>query len=588
MTGKQDPLLSMLAAGKFEPYLRYIRFPHFRNLRDGLRIDFDYPVTALVGPNGTNKTAVLRALQGCPDQTNIGLYWFSTDLDPITQISPKDRHRFIHGYIAGSTGKMVEVIKSRIARDDPDYFEPARPILSDGMERMPPATDPMPPERTRTRWRAIRKTVTYLDFRSELSAFDKYFYHTPFTRRVTSLAEKKKLVRQRSRHLAMSLDGRSSYMLYNSERIITPAQELNSEQIKAISKILNRPYDSIKILHHRFFNDDGYSVILREPHLQYSEAFAGSGEFAVSMLVRGITEAPECSLILLDEPEVSLHPGAQRGLMEFIRNQAKIHRHQFVISTHAPEIVRDLPNDAIKVFHQSQKDGKVELISQASSPSEAFLRLGVPTTGKRRIYVEDALSQAILRRVVRLLGEAAYQELEIQVLPGGAGSIQTRLIPSFALSGTDCLVFLDGDQRVHWPRPSDEIADSDLNDVAKSMLNGSPQLSMSGGTEGHSSEEEHDQLRSIIEWTREHVAYLPGSDPESLLLELIGEPPPTGGSAETKKEWETRTRNALGKEDYETVSSADILQEQERALAKINPETVELQTIKSQLEAFLR
>src|SRR5271166_2242326 len=58
----RDALSGMLAVGKFEPYIRYIRFPRFRNLRDGTRIDFGYPVTALVGPNGTNKTAILRAV----------------------------------------------------------------------------------------------------------------------------------------------------------------------------------------------------------------------------------------------------------------------------------------------------------------------------------------------------------------------------------------------------------------------------------------------------------------------------------------------------------------------------------------------
>jgi ABC-type transport system involved in cytochrome c biogenesis ATPase subunit len=32
-------------------------------------------VTALVGPNGTNKTAILRALQGCPRNENMRRYW---------------------------------------------------------------------------------------------------------------------------------------------------------------------------------------------------------------------------------------------------------------------------------------------------------------------------------------------------------------------------------------------------------------------------------------------------------------------------------------------------------------------------------
>jgi AAA domain, putative AbiEii toxin, Type IV TA system len=595
MTHGTDPLLGMLAAGKFEPYIRYIRFPHFRNLRDGTHIDFGYPVTALVGPNGTNKTAVLRALQGCPTQTNIGLYWFSTSLDPITGgISEEDRHRYIYGYQAKSVGHVVEVVKSRIsrrdksssARRDPDYFETARPILADGMAPMPPASVGSRAERSVTRWRPIRKRVTYLDFRAELSAFDKYFYHTPFTKRITTLSDKKKIVRQRSRHLAASMDGRSSYKLYGSERIIEPARELGVEQVRSISRILGRDYESIRLIRHRFFNDDGYTVFLRAPHLSYSEAFAGSGEFAVTMLVRGITEAPERSLVLLDEPEVSLHPGAQRGLMQFIREQAKERCHQFVISTHAPEIVRELPDEAIKVFEQDRVDGKVELLSQASSASEAFVRLGVPTD-KRQICVEDSLAAAIVRRVLRQIGSAAFAQTEIQVLPGGAGTIQTRHIPSFALTDADNLVFLDGDQRTVTPPPSADIPDSGLQQTAKNLLHGDPQLSLSGGADGHSIEEERRQLRAIIEWVREHVAYLPGADPESLLFDLLGESPPPGGSPAAKKEWEARTRKALGREDYEDVGAEDILQEQERALADVDPDSELLSDVSERVRAFL-
>jgi ABC-type Mn2+/Zn2+ transport system ATPase subunit len=597
MTQGQDPILGMFAAGRFEPYIRYIRFPHFRNLRDGTHIDFGYPITVLVGPNGTGKTAILRALQGCPTQTNVGLYWFSTSLDPISDgISEEDRHRYIYGYYAQSVGHEVEVIKSRITRresgdprrrqDDPDYFETARPILADGMAPMPPSTRPRPADRTATRWRPIQKRVTYLDFRAELSAFDKFFFHTPLTKRITSLSDKKRMVRQRARHIAASMDGRSSYTLYGSERIIEPAHELTNVQVGSISQILGREYESIKVLRHRFFNEDGYTVLLRSRYLSYSEAFAGSGEFAVTMLVRGITQAPERSLVLLDEPEVSLHPGAQRGLMEFIRNQAKERCHQFVLSTQAPEIVRDLPDQAIKVFQEDQVDGKIRLISQTSSPSEAFVRLGVPTD-KRRIYVEDKLAALIVRRAIRLIGGAAYAQIEIQPLPGGAGIIQTRQVPSFALSGADCLVFLDGDQRVDRPPPSADLPDSALEETAKELLHGEPQLSLSGGVGGYSPTEKRAQLRAIIAWVREHVDYLPGEDPESLLFELMGEDPPPGGAVAAKKEWVARTRTALGKEDYENVTSADILQEQDRALARVEDSSETLQAISERLRRFL-
>jgi AAA domain, putative AbiEii toxin, Type IV TA system len=305
------------------------------------------------------------------------------------------------------------------------------------------------------------------------------------------------------------------------------------------------------------------------------------------MLVRGVTEAPDHSLILLDEPEVSLHPGAQRGLTEFIREQAKLRGHQFVMATHAPEIVRDLPDEAIKVFQPHPVDGKIDLVSQTSRPGEAFYRLGVPPTDIRHIYVEDSLAAALVKRAIRLLGEAAYAQTEVKVLPGGANAIQTRLIPAFALSSADCLVFLDGDQYAAPPKPSDEISDAELTDTARVVLAGNPQLSLSGGSGGHSQDEENQQLRIILEWVREHVAYLPGQEPESLLMTLLGETPPHGGAGAVKKEWEARTRTALGKAEYEDVTAADILSEQERALARVESSAEQLIAISDRVRQFL-
>ena len=174
-----DTIRKLLKERKLEPYLKHIRFPCFRNLEQGLRIDFNFPLTAIVGQNGGNKSSVLRAVYGCPGNNSIGKFWFSTHVDPIDEHG--GRPRFIYGYYQPEAKKDVEVIKTRIRktferkvngrdvkRKDPDYWETARPSIRDGMERMPK-------EGSKTRWKTIKKNVLFMDFRSEISAFDKYF-----------------------------------------------------------------------------------------------------------------------------------------------------------------------------------------------------------------------------------------------------------------------------------------------------------------------------------------------------------------------------------------------------------------------------
>lgn len=599
MTETVDALARMLEAGKFEPYIRYIRFPHFRNLQDGLKIEFQYPITALVGPNGTNKTAILRALQGCPDYFNLGQYWFSTDVDPIKS---EDRHRFIYGYKAQSVGEVVEVIKTRIARRlnpktsrlNPDYFEPSRPLLEDGMVRPPKLKDDeeVPAERAATRWRAIKKPVLYLDFRSELSAYDKYFFHVPFSVRIGNLAAKKALIRRRSVHLARALRlGTKSQVLYRRQRIIWPVVELDSAQVSAISEILGRDYDSVSFLSHRYFDVEGSSVVLRVRGLQYSEAFAGSGEFAVSLLVKAVTEAEDFSLVLLDEPETSLHPGAQGKLVEFLFEQAKRKRLQIVMSTHAPDIVRGLPAKAIKVLQASPSLGKVELVSQESNHAEAFFRLGAHNDNTYSIFVEDALSEAIIRHALIPLGEATNRIIRISPLPGGAGSIRTRFIPLLAQADTvKCLVFLDGDQR-----PDSEVAraedvpDGGLEAVLNSILGGKPQMLIDGGVGTEANfKRQVDQRRKILSWALANVAYLPGKDPESLVLSLEDSSLSENlDSSDAKAVWDDRSRKSLGQPDWGNVSADDIMGEQRRVLARVSQDAPELVEVRARVEKFL-
>jgi hypothetical protein len=588
----------MLNAGKCEPFIRHIRFPLFRNLRPGLQIDFTHPVTALVGPNGTNKTAILRALQGCPDYVDLGNYWYSTSMDPIAA-GEGTSHRFIHGYIAPSSGELVESIKARIARrGDPDYFEPSRPILRDGMQKMPDIVpgEPLPPERTQTRWKAVVKPVRYLDFRSELSAYDKYFFHAPAERGsranpkpslIATLTIKKNLIRRRSPHLLTSLQtGRARHRYYARERIVESGRFLDTVQVETISEILGKRYESVQLVTHRYFGVEGATVLLRSFDLTYSEAFAGSGEFAVVMLVVKVMEAPSRSLILLDEPEVSLHPGAQRKLMAFVAEQAKLKGHQVVLSTHSPDIIRALPPNAIKVFYVNETDGKVELLSQASDPAEAFFRLGARIPRSKTVYVEDGLAAAIVRRALRQLGQAHFQQLSIVPLPGGTNTIQTRFIPSFALSGTaNGLVLLDGDQRPSEPIPHpDTVSDQDLDTVVTSLMHGKVQLSPDGA-DGRSSEGARlTQLRAVLRWVHTNVDYLPGASPEELLLALES---PQVINEDAKLIWATRTQTALGRGDWESPTAAEILGEQERVLARVAPETPELQWVGDRIRRFL-
>ncbi|MEY5040672.1 MAG: hypothetical protein RLZZ414_200 [Bacteroidota bacterium] len=158
---KIELLQKLRAMGVHRKYIEHIRYPFFRNLENNSKITFDFPITFLVGKNGGGKSSTLQSLYGCPNGYSLGDYWFTTQLDPIQEFD-KNRNCFIYGF--KNNDVISEVIKQRIHREgNPDYWETAKPVTGYGMVN-------------KKRFSPIEKKVVYLDFRSELSAFDKFFH----------------------------------------------------------------------------------------------------------------------------------------------------------------------------------------------------------------------------------------------------------------------------------------------------------------------------------------------------------------------------------------------------------------------------
>ena len=46
----------MQKSGKYHPMITDIRFWNYKNIKDGSRLEFNFPISLIVGANGTNKT----------------------------------------------------------------------------------------------------------------------------------------------------------------------------------------------------------------------------------------------------------------------------------------------------------------------------------------------------------------------------------------------------------------------------------------------------------------------------------------------------------------------------------------------------
>ena len=525
-----NDLEKMAKAKQFRGHINYIRFPVFKNIDYGARIDFDHPITALIGPNGTNKSSILRALQGCPSGISIGDYWFETSLDPIDEeINGRlGSNRFIYSYTLPD-GKVVEVIKQRQFKEGrgPDYFETQRPRIRDGMERMPVEfPEKHRPYRNKSRWSPVEQDVVYLDFRSELPAYEILMnFDFGSDAAAGDRGKKKDRVRRSAGHLKRALEGgESEYTYFGVDRLYGPAEYLSEDEVAAVSKILDRKYEAIGLVEHSFFLCRGFTAYMKGSDRHYSEAFAGSGEFAAIMLVRAISRSREGSLILLDEPETSLHPGAQSAFLKFIADMVKRKKLQVVMATHSPFMVDALPDKSRKLLGIRKDTGRVAVVSQAATKEEAFIRVGGKLTG-RAVVVEDRLAKILVERAAKTVGRDFYRSFNVQVVPGGAKTLLSKVVPVEARLGDDTTILLDGDQR---PEVSDtaslsvwDLTSDQLIEELKARNLGDDHLIRSGGNDDRKSV--LDEARRVtLEWLRDRVGFLPGSiDPDALLLQML-------------------------------------------------------------------
>lgn len=581
-TDSQQALRSLFQSTPYNTAIRHIRFPRYKNLAPGLRIDFSYPITALVGGNGTNKTSILRAIEACPEGQDLGNWWFSTSMDPI---AAGEQPRYVYGYYNPSVSKIVEVRKVRIDRKDrhTDYWESSKP--ADDMERMPSlSTVGTEAGRSSTRWNPVSKPVIYLDFRGELPAYDKYMRNPSAKESSRTLADRKNWIRQRSAKVRGAFSGNraSFYGKVRVHQVVT----LSAKELAAVSKILGRKYESIKMVLHEYFDRVGWTVSMQTRDLTYSEAYAGSGEFAVVTLVHQLFVSSAGSLVLLDEPETSLHPASQKLLMEFLLDQVKSKHLQVVMATHSPYLIENLPTDAIKLLQQDSS-GAVVLDKQEASQTEAFFRLGAPKQDKLQLIVEDKLAAEILQRGLKPLGEPAMKRLEVLAFPGGSSTIISRLVPNLAFTGTrNTMIFLDGDQRpdeddrlsssssganiTRFTKTS-KVSDDELDDAITALFPGTPnlQLPMNGGDDQRSGTIRTMTNRKLHKWIYENVYFMPGDSPEEYVCAIIGQ---FQESSKTAKAFLlAKTAQELCKEAWEasTITSDQIFATQQRALATL-------------------
>lgn len=537
----------------FKDYITDIHFPFYKGLVPGSKIDFKFPLTVLVGENGCGKSSVLQALENVSAGKSLSQRWFSTSVDPIPDNA---RPCFWYSYYNAEAGRTVQILNTRIKKkfkdgsENPDYWEPSRPVAKYGMELFDEKYANTPGA-TGSRWNGTKRKVEYIDFREEISAFDKYFYFGIEPHKKT----KQEYIRQRSKNLKKAIDGKLKNDLLRSIVNLVP------EEVSILSDILDKQYQSVKIIEHKFYSKWGTSVYFSQGvgdasfSGKYSEAFAGSGESAVAKLVHKIFSAQEGTLLLLDEPEVSLHPGAQKRLLNYILENVRDKGLQVVISTHSPAIVEELPPEAIVVMNQTALN-KFDPIPDVFAET-AFQYIGHTNIEKPKIIVEDKTAELLVNRALDICNPKAIKSVKVVCHPGGARDLYKEAVVLSRLDATKTYLLLDGDQQKELPA-GNAVSNSELDQAVLNITGIEVKDLDFVADSGKQSEQLPTEKRKFLDFLKSNCKFLPLNTPEEILWKCSEKSPHTKID-ESKKDAYKKAIADWAKEDIGgEVSASDI------------------------------
>lgn len=142
--------------------------------------------------------------------------------------------------------------------------------------------------------------------------------------------------------------------------------------------------------------------------------WAGFGFQVWLQILTHLTGAATDNVLVVDEPEIYLHPDLQRRLFQLLKNSNK----QVILATHSAEIVNEADHEDVVLVNRVKKTAT--RVSDADSLQEALNSIGSAqnihlarlTKGRRILFLEGDDYRLLRRFASRFAGEEVIATLE--------------------------------------------------------------------------------------------------------------------------------------------------------------------------------
>ena len=210
------------------------------------------------------------------------------------------------------------------------------------------------------------------------------------------------------------------------------------EDVKNIvGYILNKKYDTFKYATHSKYR----LPIVTVSDSKYSGFNMGAGENALFEIFSIMHSCSKGALIVIDEIELGLHTEAQKKFIQKLKEVCLSRKLQVICTTHSKDIFDELPNDA-RVYIECI-NGKTKITDSISSDF-AFSKLSATNSNELDLLIEDRVAKSILMSV---LPNTLRSRVNIEVI-GSATALSKQLSALYNRENPrPALVIFDGDQK---------------------------------------------------------------------------------------------------------------------------------------------
>lgn len=234
--------------------------------------------------------------------------------------------------------------------------------------------------------------------------------------------------------------------------------------MREYSHIMGSPCSSARFVTPQPRHDVG---LLTSNEVEISQFHQGAGEDLVLDLMKDLVDIPDTSLLIIDEVESSLHPRAQRRLVQFLLKLARQKKLQIIMSTHSPYVLEELPPEG-RIFIRKLSDGG-KSIHYGISTNFAMGLIDDVIQPDLYVYVEDKESKTLVSRIINGDDELRRRITIVDVGPCNELETLGKLSQAKKLP-VNGIAVVDGDKRGEAPHccplpsdsPPEKLVFSDL------------------------------------------------------------------------------------------------------------------------------